>query len=394
MLNRIYDDIIKQHLLKRRQMLFLVGARQVGKTTLSKSCTKLTENLCYLNWDDTDTKNLITNGTKSVAEYCKLDTLYDKKPIIIFDEIHKYPNWKNFLKGFFDTQEGKAHIIVTGSARLDVYQKGGDSLMGRYLPYRIHPLSISELSQETKATKKDLLKQLLTFGGFPEPFVSKDAAFLQQWQTLRQQQILFEDIREVSHIRDTANLQLYAQLLSLQAGQELNYSNMAKKICVSHESIRSWTKVLSEFYFCFTIQPWHKNISRSLIKQPKVYLWDWSCINDFGAKCENLVASHLLKAVHWYSDSGLAKLELFYIRTKDQEEVDFLIIKNNKPWLLVEVKSSIKTSLSKTLIKYHKELKTEHAFQVGFDGEYISKDIFTLKDPIIIPIENLLSQLI
>lgn len=403
MLTRIYENIIEQHLLRRRQMLFLVGARQVGKTTLGHACAKFTDQLYYLNWDDVDVKQLILRGTKAIAEHCQLDRLHAKKPIIIFDEIHKYTEWKNFLKGFFDTYGEKAHIIVTGSSRLDVYQKGGDSLMGRYIPYRIHPLSVSELLnaqlgaslvQETKPVPEGMLQKLLDFGGFPEPFVAEDPDFMRQWHTLRQQQVLYEDIHEISQIRDVANLRLYAQMLALQVGQELNYSNMAKKLAVSHESIRSWTNVLNEFYYCFTIQPWHKNVARSLIKQPKVYLWDWSAVDDTGARYENLVASHLLKAVHWYNDKGLAHIELNYIRTKDQEEVDFLVVKDGQPWFLVEVKASLSVSLSKSLVKYHNELGTEHAFQVGFDSNYIAKDIFTLNEPTIVPVENLLSQLV
>jgi predicted AAA+ superfamily ATPase len=356
-----------------------------------------------LNWDDVDTKQLILKGTQAIVDMCGLDRLYEKKSIIVFDEIHKYPGWKNFLKGFFDTQGSKTQIIVTGSARLDVYQKGGDSLMGRYLSYRIHPLSVAELAnpkgsekliQEAQPIQKPIVEKLLKFGGFPEPFITEDTAFLQQWQTLRQQQMLYEDIHEISHIRDTANLKLYAQMLSFQVGQELNYSNMAKKVGVSHESIRTWTNVLSEFYYCFTIQPWHKSIARSLIKQPKVYLCDWSSVSDVGARYENVVASHLLKMMHWYNDLGLAKLSLCYIRTKDQEEVDFLMLKDEKPWFLVEVKSSMKAPLSSSLKKFHQTLKTEHAFQVGFDGQYIKQDIFKLHEPIIVPVQNLLTQLV
>lgn len=403
MIHRIYEKVINKHLQTRRQMLFLVGARQVGKTTLSKLCADKTENFHYLNWDDVDVKDIITQGTSVLAKHCQLGELYSNKSIVVFDEIHKYPNWKNFLKGFFDLYEDKVHIIVTGSARLDVYQKGGDSLMGRYIPYHIHPLSLRELIDSvrddaliatTQKMDEKVFQRLIKFGGFPEPYSLQDTSFSNQWLSLRQQQVLYEDIQEVSHIRDTANLKLFAELLSLQVGQELNYSSMAKKIGVSNDSIRSWAKVLSEFYYCFTIAPWHKNVSRSLTKQPKVYLWDWSNIQDKGARYENLVASHLFKAVSWFNDLGIAKMGLYYIRTKDQEEVDFLLLKDGKPWFLVEVKSSTNASLSRHLIKFHQQLKTEHAFQVVFDKSYVNKDVFTIDEPMIIPVENLLVQLV
>lgn len=403
MVHRIYEAIISKHIATRRQMLFLVGARQVGKTTLSKWCADKTENFHYLNWDDVDVKDIITKGTAALGKYCRLGELYSNKSIVVFDEIHKYPNWKNFLKGFFDLYEDKVHIIVTGSARLDVYQKGGDSLMGRYIPYHIHPLSLRELMDAhrdehlivpTCSVDKMVFDRLIEFGGFPEPYSLQDPSFSKQWLNLRQQQVLYEDIQEVSHIRDTANLKLFAELLSLQVGQELNYSNMAKKIGVSNDSIRSWAKVLSEFYYCFTIAPWHKNVSRSLTRQPKVYLWDWLSVNDQGARYENLVASHLFKVINWFNDLGIHDLGLFYIRTKDQEEVDFLIVKDGKPWMLVEVKSSSGAHLSKHLVKYHEQLQTEHAFQVVFDKPYVDKDVFQIYEPMIIPVQNLLVQLI
>lgn len=178
---------------------------------------------------------------------------------------------------------------------------------------------------------------------------------------------------------------------------ELNYSSLAKHIGVSVDTIKKWINTLSQFYFCFTISPWTNNIPRSLIKQQKIYLWDLSVINtqeNTGIKYENFIASHLHKAVNYWTDTGLADVGLAYVRDKEKREVDFLVYKNNKPWFLVEVKASSKAGLSKSLQYYHKILKTEHAFQVAFDLPYADVDCFSYSNPCIVPASTFLSQFI
>lgn len=402
-MKRIYDSLIQWHFNADGEMMFIEGPRQVGKTTTSFTAQNLTDKLIYLNWDDQDHRKIILSGPSTIASHSGLDEIYGKKPIIIFDEIHKFKKWKNFLKGFYDTYHDRINIIVTGSSRLGVYKPGGDSLMGRYFRYRVHPLSVAECigqkinEQEIQfpheLDEKTFLN-LYRFGGFPKPFLKHSSNFSIRWQQLRQEQLIREDIRDSSRIHEIAQLELLTLLLREQAGQLLNYSNLAVKVQVSSDTIRRWIKILEAFYFCFLLKPWRKNVIRSLIKEPKVYLWDWATIEDEGIRAENFIASHLLKAVHFWTDLGLGNFELYFLRTKEQKEIDFLVCKNNKPWFLVETKLSDNQPMSKTLIDFQKKLSVPHAFQVVFNKPYVDKNCFEYYDPVIVPARTFLSQLV
>ena len=402
-MKRIYTAVIKEHFKRNQQMVFLIGPRQAGKTTVSLMAKEFTSQFSYLNWDNLDHRKIIIEGVNSVASFAGLDKLTSEIPIIVFDEIHKYSKWKTFLKGFFDTYKGKVNIIVTGSSRLDVYKKGGDSLMGRYFPYRLHQLSLGELGRidlsekeinEPFQSKNQSFDKLLKNGGFPEPFIKNDPRFLNRWKTLRQQQLIREDIRDLSRIQELGQIELLAEILKYQAGQLTNYSNLANKVNVSSDTIHRWIKTLQSFFYCFTIQPWSKNIPRSLIKEPKTYLWDWINVDEEGSRVENLVAAHLLKAVNYWTDCGLGQYALWFIRDKEKREVDFLVSRDKKPWFLVEVKLSSKAGISKNLAYFQEKVRARHAFQVVFDMEYIPKDCFKHTEPIIVPASTFLTQLV
>lgn len=402
-MKRIYTAVIKEHFKRNQQMVFLIGPRQAGKTTVSLMAKEFTSQFSYLNWDNLDHRKIIVEGVNGVASFAGLDKLTKETPIIVFDEIHKYGKWKTFLKGFFDTYKGKVNVIVTGSSRLDVYKKGGDSLMGRYFPYRLHQLSLGELGRidlsekeinEPFQNKKQEFDRLLKNGGFPEPFIKNDPKFLNRWKTLRQEQLIREDIRDLSRIQELGQIELLAEILKHQAGQLTNYSNLANKVNVSSDTIRRWIKTLQGFFYCFTIQPWSKNIPRSLIKEPKTYLWDWINVDEEGSRVENLVASHLLKAVHYWTDCGLGQYALWFVRDKEKREVDFLVSRDKKPWFLVEVKLSSKGGISKNLVYFQEKIRAKHAFQVVFDMEYIPKDCFKYTEPIIVPARTFLTQLV
>ena len=402
-MHRIYQELVREHLSKLRQMVFLMGPRQVGKTTLSLEAAAQWPRHFYFNWDNPAEKLLFLEGGKAIAEQVGLQELSAEKPILIFDEIHKFGKWKNFLKGFFDLYEKVTRIIVTGSARLNVYKRGGDSLMGRYFYYRIHPLSVAEIVSPTLIEAEirikpmpisdDDWKALLKHGGFPEPFVQRSENFSRRLQAIRKDQLFREDIRDGTRIQELAQLELLAELLRKQAAQAMDYQSLAKKVGVSADTIRRWLEVLKSFYYCFSIQPWSKNIARSLLKEPKLYLWDWSLIEEEGHRNENLVASHLLKAVHFWTDRGMGDYGLYYLRTKDQREVDFIVTKNKKPWFIVEVKTKAK-GLSPELYRFQEETGVPHAFQVAFDLPFVDKNCFEEKGPILIPARTFLAQLV
>jgi predicted AAA+ superfamily ATPase len=404
-MKRIYEIIVKEHFASYQQMAFLMGQRQVGKTFISLTAAGLTrDDNNYLNWDNKDHRNIILSGPTSLAEHLGLNKASTEKPFVILDEIHKHPDWKNYLKGFYDTYKDKANIIVTGSSKLNVFKSGGDSLMGRYFPYRIHPLSVAEClsatlndDEEISAPQEiapELLQKLLNIGGFPEPFLKDNERFTRIWKNLRQQQLFHEDILDLSQIQEVALLEFLAEILRQQAGQLTNYSKLAKKVGVVVDTIKRWITTLENFYYCFTIKPWSRNIVRSLLKEPKTYLWDWGEIDDVGARLENFVACHLQKAVHMWNDRGLGKYGLFFIRDKEKNEVDFLVTKDKAPWFLVEVKNSPNHSISKALHKFQQQTKAQHAFQVVADMKFVNKSCFDYQEPIIVPLTTFLSQLV
>lgn len=402
-MDRVYSSVIRQHLSKYRQMVLLAGPRQVGKTTCSKGVRAYHPNFHYLNWDNTEDRRMLIKGTHSLATHLHLNQATRALPYIVLDEIHKYRKWKQFLKGFFDHYEDQCRIIVTGSAKLDVYRRGSDSLMGRYFLYRCHPLSVAELlttalrDTETIAPAelpKQELEKLLTMGGFPEPFTRNDRRFSTNWQRLRKQQLLNEDIRQLNQIQEFAELEYLLDILVHEASGQINVAAIANQLNVAQTTVHRWIKLLTAFYYIYTLKPWHKNIRRSIRKMPKVYLWDWSVIQDRGKQIENFVASHLHKAVHYWTDLGFGEYELFYLRDKEKREVDFLVTKNKSPWLMVEVKTSNNQGISKNLRYYYEQLKPAHAFQAVFDLPYENVDCFSYKSPVIVPAITLLSQLV
>ena len=406
-MQRVYQHVIKQHLSEFDQMLFLSGPRQSGKTTAARHIFSSYDGL-YLNWDLVEDRDKILSPPQKLLHSLNTHVASLQKPLVVFDEIHKYPQWKNYLKGLYDYTHwnDQIAIIVTGSARLDIYKKGNDSLMGRYFPYRIHPLSLREVTiqppevdlacfvQNPIKPPNDLYEALWTFGGFPEPFLRQNSRFHRRWTKLRFQQLFREDIRDLSAIRELDQIEVLAHILQRQAGQLVNYSNLSKKIRVSDQTIRRWVAVLDSFFFCFRVAPWSNNIPRSLLKEPKVYLWDWSTIDDEGSRFENFIASHLLKACNFWTDVGLGRYELFFLRTKDGKEVDFLVTKESKPWIIVEAKLGHNRGLSKSLSYFHQQLGTKHAFQVAHNMPYIDRSCFEYVDPTIVPATTFLSQLV
>ena len=403
-MDRYYHTILANELTKHRQMAFVSGARQVGKTTLAKQISQHFQHAVYLNWDDIEHRQIILGETATLVEILGLNRLSAHTPLLILDEIHKYSHWKLFLKGLFDRFEKQLAILITGSARLDVFKKGGDSLMGRYFNYRLHPLTVAELInadwnadkliQAPRAMASEPYAHLYQFGGFPEPFLKANFRFYHRWRRLRQQQLVREEIRDVAKVQEIAKLEMLVLLLEKQAGQVTKYSTLAKQLRVSVDTVRRWLDVLEGFYYCYRIRPWYQNITTALRKEPKTYLWDWSSISDNGAKAENFVASHLLKAVHAWTDIGLGEFDLYYLRTKDQKEVDFLVTQDHTPMLLVEVKSSMKAALNPNLAWFQAKTGAKYAFQVTMEANFVNADCFQHTIPIKIPARTFLSQLV
>jgi predicted AAA+ superfamily ATPase len=396
-LPRVYDTILREHLGAHRQMAFVTGPRQVGKTT---TCRGLADS--YLSWDNRDDRRKIQAGPAAVAEDLGLDVLRAGPRIVALDELHKFGRWKNFLKGLFDTYEARVRLLVTGSSRLDVFRRGGDSLMGRYFLFRMHPLSIAErirqdvpaqpIQPPAKLAQRDF-DALWTYGGYPEPFVTRTRAFHVRWRDLRRQQLVREDVRDLTRVQELGQLDTLVSLLEERSGTQLVYSGLAGELGVAVETIRRWLDLLEGLFLGFRVRPWFTNVAKSLRKEPKWFLLDWSAVDDPGARAETLVACHLQKAVQGWTDLGLGRFELRYLRDKQKREVDFVVIRERKPWFLVEVKTT-KTQLSPELGYFQQQLRAPHAFQAVLDLDHVDVDCFAQTRPVVVPLQTLLSQLL
>jgi len=395
---RLYDSMIRRHLSEYRQMLFLSGPRQVGKTTCARSVSDH-----YLNWDNDAHRKLIGSGPDAVASELQLAAIAEMPPVVAFDEIHKYGRWKNWLKGFFDTHGESCRVIVTGSSRLDVFRRGGDSLMGRYFHYRMHPLSVGELI-DSSLPQENLIRPpaglpeedwmaLWQHGGFPEPFLQRKPAFSRRWRDTRMHQLLKEDVRDLTLVREVSLIGLLAERLSHCSGESLVMASLAKDLHVAPDTIKSWLDTLDALHFGMRVRPWFRNVNKSLRKEPKWYLRDWSAIEDPGKRAETFVACHLRKAVDGWTDLGHGTFELRYLRDKQQREVDFVVIRDGSPWFLVEVKHG-DDRLSPALSHFQDQIRAPHAFQVVIDRPFVNVDPFTHRTPVIVPARTLLSQLL
>jgi predicted AAA+ superfamily ATPase len=351
----------------KNKMVFIGGPRQVGKTTLAQYIgANNYKNYTYLNWDNREDQKIILQK--------KFDA---ESTLIIFDEIHKYKQWKNYIKGEFDKYKKKFHILVTGSARLDLYRKGGDSLMGRYHYYRLHPFSLAEILQikpnikilkeltfyDNKKISAKIFEDLFFFGGFPEPFIKKNQKTLRRFHNERLDRLIKEDIRDVEQVRDLSALQILVEILPEKVGSLLSLNSLREDLQVAHKTISLWMDILERFYYHFRIYPFSIKTIKSLRKEPKIYLWDWSQIQNKGSKLENMIASHLLKMSHFLCDAEGYKVELYFLRDIEGREVDFLITVNKKPWFAVEVKT-LDSQPSKHLKYFVKKLNIPFAYQI------------------------------
>ncbi|OIO75448.1 MAG: hypothetical protein AUJ85_03045 [Elusimicrobia bacterium CG1_02_37_114] len=366
MLKRALSNVIYKDLIEK--MVFISGPRQVGKTTLALAIGKdhFAEKYSHLNWDNREDRRIILTG-----EFRADNTL------LIFDEIHKYKHWKNYLKGEYDKYKHRFKMLITGSARMDIYMKGGDSLQGRYYHYILHPLSVNEITgnnsvlepfKELKFSNRpkeaaEALNVLFHFGGFPEMVVKQSDKELRRWHNDRVDRLVREDIRDVESLKDFSALHLLVDILPEKAGGIFSLNSLREDLRVTHKTISLWADVLEKFYYHFRIYPFQYSKIKSLRKEPKLYLWDWSQVQGDGERFENMIASHLLKFCDYLRNSEGYKATLHYLRDIEKREVDFLVAVDGKPWFCVESKLS-KDNISPALKYFTTKMKIPYAYQV------------------------------
>jgi predicted AAA+ superfamily ATPase len=374
---------IWQELSRNKNMVFLVGPRQVGKTTLARIILRSFVNNLYFNWDIPRDKARLMENPTFFQEIKRRDTSI---PLIIFDEIHKYKDWKNYLKGVYDEFYDGYQFLVSGSGRLDIYQKGGDSLAGRYLLFHLWPFTIAELgkrnltiddflkdplriSMEGSKKLKEEWSRLSTLSGFPEPYLTNRIAAYRRWSNTYSSQLIREDIRDLTGIKSVGDMETLYSLLPTKVGAPLSVPSLASDLKVSYNSIRGWLSVFERFFLMFSISPWTERIARAIQKKRKVYLWDAPRIETSAARFENMVAMELWRAVTNWNDLGYGQFSLHFIRNKEQQEVDFLIVNGRRPVVLIEAKVS-DTQPSSTLKKFQNALRIPAVQLIGEDEGY------------------------
>lgn len=367
---------IERLCFRDHKMAFVSGPRQCGKTTLARALLKNSPTARYHSWDDITFRrawNLNPAGLLPTASH--------GTPRLVFDELHKYSRWKSSLKGFYDLAEPKPDILVTGSARLNVFRKGGDSLLGRYFHFRLHPMSVAELAHAVipapsplrpnligramgaSKARQEAFKAILKYGTFPEPLSRQDEKKALLWRRTRAAQVLREDLRDLSRIQEVSGVEQLAALLGERVGTPVGASSLAALLEVAPQTVKRWLGFLSDLYFTFELKPFHGSIARSLRKEGKQYFWDPAQAEAAPARLENTVACHLLKSCHLWTDTGEGVYDLFYLRDKQKREVDFLITQDGKPWLPVEVKTG-ETDVAPSLHAFMRQLPCPLAVQL------------------------------
>ena len=326
-MKRYLDDRVRLDLAQK--MVFLTGPRQVGKTTLSQHLMVQTGGQ-YLNYDVAADRALILK-----------QRWRPQAALLVLDEIHKMPHWKNWLKGVYDGKPAAQRLLVTGSARLDTFRQSGESLAGRFFGIRLHPISVREWCEQTGAQADAALTHLLERGGFPEPCLAASLEQAERWRRQYFDGLVRDDVLEFSRIQEVNTIKLFAQMLRSRVGSPLSLASMARDLAVSPVTLKKYLDILEALFVVFVVRPWHDNIARSVLQAPKVYFYDTGLVEgDEGIRFENLMATALLKHVQWQHDVLGQETGLHYIRTKDDAEVDFVLSEKKQLTHLVECKLS------------------------------------------------------
>ena len=379
--NRRYYINIWQELAAQKSMIFISGPRQAGKTTLSKLISRSYTNNYYFNWDIAEHRTLFFSNPSFFEGIKRKDP---STPLIILDEIHKYKDWKNYLKGIYDQFHESYKFIVSGSGRLDIYQKGGDSLAGRYYMFHLFPFTMAELgnrnipieaflkdplhiNMERAKKNREIWNMLSGLSGFPEPYLSGKTTTYRRWSNTYSRQLIREDIRDIVDIKSVMDVETLYILLPSRIGSPLSIPSLANDLKVSYNTVRNWLAVFERFFLVFSIPTWTEKIARTIQKERKFYLWDAPVIKDASARFENMVAAELYRAVTLWNDMGYGNFSLHFVKNKEKQEVDFLIANSREPFLLIEAKMADEQP-SKSLQIFQRALNLP-AVQLTSEGE-------------------------
>jgi predicted AAA+ superfamily ATPase len=393
-MERLQKTYLFDETIHAGKMIFLSGPRQVGKTTFTINYQKqVGDSKLYWNWDDP----LVYREYKKNPRFIEplLVSSRNSCPVIVFDEIHKQKNWKNILKGYYDVFKGRAIFFVTGSARLDFFCSSGDSLVGRYFSYRLLPLGLPEAMGDislpyaktpelfTAAQGNILLKtlmaydekmcqhtfsRLLLYGGFPEPFIRGNAAFSRRWRKDYAALLTREDIRDLTRIQDMRGVEQLLLLLPERVGAPMSINSLREDLAVHHKTVTQWLDAFKKIYLIFALKPWSEQVARAIKKEEKFYFYDWTFVDNEAFRFENMLAVMLMRMTCRFNELGFGDFDLRYLRNKNKEEIDFLIIKDRKPFALFEAKTK-EADIPSHAIKFSRALKVPYYQVLSQGGE-------------------------
>ena len=352
-MKRYLDELVRTDL--NRKMVVLTGPRQVGKTTLARQLMAGRSPAHYLNWDVAADRAVLQRQSWPL----------DRR-LLVMDEIHKMPSWKQWLKGVVDGRPADQALLVTGSARMETFRQSGESLAGRYFAYRLHPISVREWCEqhESQPQPDAALDHLLARGGFPEPCLAEDGVQADRWRAQYITDLIREDVLEFSRVNEIGTMRLFVELLRERVGSPLSLASIARDLAVSPSTLKRYLDILQALFIVFTVQPWHHNIARSILQSPKVYFYDTGLVRgDAGLRLENALAGMLLKHVQFLADAQGQSTGLHYLRTKDGAEVDFVLSRDQALTHLIECKLS-DDQPQRALLRFADEFPETQAVQV------------------------------
>jgi hypothetical protein len=353
----------------REKMVLLAGPRQCGKTTLAQGLVQARGG-AYFAWDVAAHRRALNAGA-----------LPEESRLWVFDELHKWRSWRNWLKGVYDLHKKRHEILVTGSGRLDYYSHGGDSLQGRYFLHRLHPFTLGELlgtklgddpdgwfdAAPQAGGAQDVLEQLLRLGGFPEPYLSGSERRAARWRLGYGDRLVREELRDLENLRSLDKIELLFQRLPELVGSVLSLNSLREDLEVAFDTVKSWTLALERLYAVFRLSPWGPPRIKAVKKEQKLYFWDWGQVPGEAARLENLVIAHLVRMAHWMEDALGERTEVRFARDVVGHEIDAVVIRKGRPWLAVEIKTDDRP-LDSGLRYFLERARVQHAFQLSLHG--------------------------
>lgn len=314
--------------LKKRKILIIYGARQVGKTTLVKKFLKeFPENL-YLNGDFLDDAAKLSEPTRTMVKQ------FESKTLLIIDEAQKIEDIGLKLKVIFDTLPN-LQIIATGSSAFELSNVVNEPLTGRYFSFNMYPISAGE----AKAAGLFDINNFLIYGSYPEVVTTRDDQTKQKIIQNISSNYLFKDVLNIEYIKNSRSLGLLLKALALQIGSEVSLNELGNTLDLDAKTVMSYLDILEKLCIIFPLKPYFSNKRKSISKLKKYYFYDLGVRNaviddftaienrkDFGALWENFCIVERMKR----NDTIGRLVNYYFWRSYKGDEVDLIETENEK----------------------------------------------------------------